>query len=59
MDQSGVAFVATLRGIDILKDGKEVYHTPVTYSPSSIAVAGDLIAVGGEVSECFSSVAQA
>lgn len=48
----GTVFVATISGVEVIKEGKKVSALKVAYTPSAIAAYGELVAVGAEVSIC-------
>jgi len=49
----GTVFIATSSVVEVVKSGKKVYNLKVTYTPSSIAACGKIVAIGAEASTRF------
>jgi WD repeat-containing protein 1 (actin-interacting protein 1) len=44
----GLAFVAGISSIEVFKSSQKIHEVKPPFTPSSIAVGGNLVAVGGE-----------
>ncbi|KAH7913317.1 WD40-repeat-containing domain protein [Hygrophoropsis aurantiaca] len=44
----GTAFISETGGVEAVRDNQRVFELKANYSPSAIAVGGDVVAIGGE-----------
>ena len=44
-------FIAEVNGVEAVRSNQKVFELPTKYAPSAIAAVGNVVAIGGEVSD--------